>query len=155
MNKLIDAIELIAGIFLGVLALITCTEATLRYGFGQRIPDAYVFAIMLQGIAIAWGMATTTYSKTHITVDVLWEMVSPRGKAAIDIFAGLATFVSFAVLSWMVWRKTWQTYEAGEISNDLLMPVWPFMLGCALGLSCAALLALVRLVRDIQEMRNA
>ena len=46
------------------------------------------------GVAIFWGIATTSYRDEHIQVDFLWEWAGPRGKRRIDLFA---TIVLFAV----------------------------------------------------------
>lgn len=155
MARLIDAIELIAGLFLGLIALVTCTEAALRYLAGARIPDAYVLATALQGIAIAWGIACTTWTRRHITVDVVWEMSSPRLRGLMDIFASAVTFVAMTALMWMLFRKTGQSLQSGELSNDLLLPLWPVVLATACGVAAASLLGLLRLLRDILEFRAA
>ena len=154
MGRLIGTIELVAGLFLGMIGLLTVAEAGLRYGLGMRIPDAYLFATALQGCAIAWGIACTTWAKTHITVDVVWEMCSPRLRAGIDIFAATVTFAAFAVMAGQLWRKLGQTMASGEVSNDLILPVWPMVACTAAGIAATALLALLRLARDIQDFRS-
>ena len=154
MGRLILAIEIVAGVFLGLIGILTVTEAGLRYLLGMRIPDAFLFATALQGCAIAWGIACTTWAKTHITVDVVWEMCGPRLRALIDIFAACVTFMAFAVMAYQLWRKLGQSMASGEVSNDLILPIWPMVACTAAGIIAAALLALLRIGRDIQDYRS-
>ncbi|MFV0244811.1 MAG: TRAP transporter small permease [Qingshengfaniella sp.] len=154
MPRLITAIEMIAGLFLGLIALLTVTEAVMRYALGMRVPDAYAFATALQGIAIAWGIACTTWMRRHITVDAFWELAPPRVQAAMNVFASAVTFVAMSMLMGMLWRKTGQSMVSGEVSNDLMWPLWPVVMATTLGIAAAALLGLMRLIRDILEIRT-
>ena len=70
MNRIIDTIEAIAALFVGVVALDIFASVVLRQ-FGLQIPDAYDFGSMLLGVLIFWGIAATSYRGTHITVDLV------------------------------------------------------------------------------------
>lgn len=153
MRRLIDGIEFAAGIFLGLIAILTVTEAVARYAFGMRVPDAYAFATALQGIAIAWGIACTTWTRRHITVDAVWEMSSPRVQGIMNICASAITFTGMTAVMWMLFRKTSQTMAGGEVTNDLLLPLWPVVMATSLGFAAAALLGLMRLLRDILDFK--
>jgi TRAP-type C4-dicarboxylate transport system permease small subunit len=89
MDRFIDTIELIAAIFVGIVAVDTFLIVMLRYFFNVGIPDSYDFGQLLLGILIFWGIAATSYRGTHITVDLVWAQVGPRWKRAIDVFATL------------------------------------------------------------------
>ncbi|MBR9765258.1 MAG: TRAP transporter small permease [Rhodobacteraceae bacterium] len=154
MARLIRAIEMVAGTFLVLIALLTVTEAGLRYALGMRIPDAYVGATALQGIAIAWGIACTTWSRRHISVDAIYELLPRRAQRGIDVFASAVTFGAMLMLMIMLWRKTESSLASGELSNDLLLPLWPVVAATAAGIGAAALLGLARLGRDILDLRT-
>ncbi|MFN4098230.1 MAG: TRAP transporter small permease [Pararhodobacter sp.] len=153
--RLINVIEVVAGLFLGLIALVTFSEAALRYLVGMRIPDAYVLATALQGIAIAWGIACTTWTRRHITVDVVWELSPPWARAVMNILASAITFVAMTALMWMLFRKMGQSMRSGEVSNDLLLPLWPVVAATACGIAAASLLGFLRLIRDILDFRTA
>ena len=78
MDRFIDAIELVAAIFVGLVAADIFISVLLRYFFSVSIPDSYDFGRMLLGILIFWGIAATSYRGTHITVDLVWANVGPR-----------------------------------------------------------------------------
>ncbi|MBV8168484.1 MAG: TRAP transporter small permease, partial [Alphaproteobacteria bacterium] len=93
MDRFIDGIELIAAMFVGLVAADTFISVLLRYFFNTQIPDAYDFGRLLLGILIFWGIAATSYRGTHITVDLVWAAVSPRWQRLMDIFATLVLLV--------------------------------------------------------------
>jgi hypothetical protein len=93
MDRFIDTIEWLAAAFVGIVALDIFVSVLLRYFFAVSIPDSYDFGKLLLGILIFWGIAATSYRGGHITVDLLWSAVGPRGKRAIDVFATLVLLV--------------------------------------------------------------
>ena len=75
MDRIIDTIEAIAALFVGLVAADIFISVILRRFFSTQIPDAYDFGSMLLGILIFWGIAATSYRGGHITVDLVWAQV--------------------------------------------------------------------------------
>ena len=144
MDKIVAAIERTAGYALGLLAFITFSEAILRYLFSSHIPDSFVLGQMLQGIAICWGIATATYADRQITVDVLY-LASPRFVQRICDLAGYTINLIFiAAFGYAISFKVLDILEAGEISNDLAIPLWTGYSLASLGIIAAVIMALIR-----------
>src|SRR6266849_1147370 len=78
MARVIDGIELVAAIFIGLVAADIFLSVLLRHFFSASIPDSYDFGQLLLGILIFWGIAATSYRGGHITVDLVWANVGPR-----------------------------------------------------------------------------
>src|SRR3954469_9444753 len=89
MDRFIDGIELLAAMFVGLVAADIFISVLLRHFFAVSIPDSYDFGRLLLGILIFWGIAATSYRGTHITVDLVWGAVGLRHKRMIDVFATL------------------------------------------------------------------
>src|SRR5262244_1676959 len=89
MDGFIDAIEMVAAVFVGIVAADIFISVLLRYFFAASIPDGYDFGRMLLGILIFWGIAATSYRGTHITVDLVWVNVGSCARRCIDVFATL------------------------------------------------------------------
>lgn len=154
MDRFILIVEQIAGVFLGVVAALTFFEIVLRYFFGLQIPDSFILACMFQGIAIFWGIASTTYEGKHIVVDMAWEMSGPAGRRIIDIIATVITAGLLGVFAWMLLGKVESTYSSNQVSSEIAFQLWPFHLAAALGIVCAAIMALIRLWRLIRPMQG-
>jgi TRAP-type C4-dicarboxylate transport system permease small subunit len=146
MDRFIDGIELIAAIFIGIVAADVFATVVLRY-FGVDIPDSYDFGMLLLAILIFWGIAATSYRGAHITVDLLWANVGPRWQRAIDVFATLVLLFVVAVHTYTLFDKVWSTYQANISTFSLRLPQWPFFAVAWLGDFAAVLLIAVRTYR--------
>ena len=147
MKTIIDKVELIAGLLLGAIAVLTFVAVMLRWLFNYGLPDTFDFSRLLLGTAMFWGIAVAGFHNRHIQVDGFWEMASPQGRRLIDIFATLITLVFMAVFAWMLEGKVMSVLVSNEQTFDLRLPVWPFHAVAALGIALATLLLVLRLVR--------
>jgi TRAP-type transport system small permease protein len=148
MDRVIDAIEMTAAIFVGIVAADVFISVLLRY-FGVSIPDSYDFGRLLLAILIFWGIGATSYRGTHITVDLLWANVGPRMQRAIDIFATLVLLFVVTIHSWTLFDKVVSTRADNILTFDLRIPNWPFFALAWLGDVSAVLLIAVRTYRLI------
>jgi len=144
MKNFVAIVETTAGYFIGVLALITVTEAVLRYGFGSHIPDGFVVGQMMQGIAICWGIATATYADRQITVDVFYELAGARTRRVFDVLAYTINFLFMALFGYAMTFKVFDILRAGEISNELRIPLWTGYTLASIGILAAVGTAAIR-----------
>ena len=147
MDRFIDGIELLAAAFVGLVAADIFISVLLRYFFSVSIPDSYDFGRMLLGILIFWGIAATSYRGTHITVDLVWTAVGPRGKRAIDVFATLVLLFVVTVQTIMLFDKVATTRADNVLTYDLHLPTWPFFAVAWAGDFSAVLLIAIRTYR--------
>jgi len=148
MQRLLEAIETMASIFLLLIAVLTASNVLLRFAFSIQIPDWFDGSRMLQGIALFWGIALATYYGSHIAVDLLWESLKLRGKRMVDIISTIFTSAFLVPMAWMVWVKVAGVGTQGTM--DLRIPLQWFYAVAALGACLAAVLALVRLLHLLQ-----
>ena len=141
---MITTIEKIAGYAIGFLALITFSEAILRYGFSTHIPDGFVVGQMMQGIAICWGIATATYADRHITVDILYTFGSDRMRRIFDVVGYTVNLGFLTAFGYAITFKVFDILEAGEISNDLAVPLWTGYTLASVGIIAAVIMAAIR-----------
>ena len=146
MDRFIDNIELVAAVFIGVVAADVFITVLLR-AFGMSIPDSYNFGQYLLGILIFWGIAATSYRGTHITVDLVWANVGPRWQRGIDVFATLVLLFVVTVQTYTLFDKTLSTYYSNLETLELRLPVWPFFAVAWLGDVSAVMLIAVRTYR--------
>ena len=149
MDRFIDGIELIAAIFVGIVAADIFLSVVLRACCRIQIPDAYDFGRLLLGILIFWGIAATSYRGAHISVDLVWSAVSKRWKRIIDVFATLVLLLVVTVQTRMLFDKVWTTYNDNVLTFDLHLPTWPFFAVAWLGDVSAVILITIRTWRLI------
>ena len=149
MDRIIDTIEAIAAMFVGLVAADIFLSVLLRRFFSLQIPDSYDFGRMLLGILIFWGIAATSYRGGHITVDLVWASASPRWKRAIDVFATLVLLFVVTVQTYTLFNKVTSTYNDNVLTYDLGLPTWPFFAVAWAGDVSAVLLIAIRTYRLI------
>src|SRR5215475_1431339 len=149
MDRFIDAIELIAAVFVGIVATDIFVSVLLRYFFNVQIPDSYDFGRLLLGILIFWGIAATSYRGTHITVDLVYANVNQRWQRVIDVFATLVLLFVVTFQTYTLFDKVTTTASDNVLTFDLRLPTWPFFLVAWLGDVSAVLLIAVRTYRLI------
>ena len=150
-DRIIDTIEWLAALFVGIVAANIFLAVMLRKFFDTSIPDSYDFGRLLLGILIFWGIAATSYRGGHITVDLLWTHASPRYKRWIDVFATLVLLLVVTVQTIMLFDKVAMTYRDNVLTYDLHLPTWPFFVVAWLGDVCAVLLIAIRTWRLIAD----
>ena len=146
-DRFIESIEMIASIFVGVVAADVFISVLLRYFFNVSIPDSYDFGRLLLGILIFWGIGATSYRGAHITVDLLWANVSAAWQRVIDIFATLVLLLIVSVHTWTLYDKVVATRADHVLTFDLRLPTWPFFAVAWLGDAAAVILIAVRTYR--------
>jgi TRAP-type transport system small permease protein len=149
MDRFIDAIELVAAAFIGIVAADVFISVLLRKFFSVAIPDSYDFGRLLLGILIFWGIAATSYRGTHITVDLVWGAVNERQKRLIDVFATLVLLFVVSVQTYTLFDKVRSTYADHVMTFDLNLPTWPFFAVAWAGDVSAVFLIAVRTYRLI------
>jgi TRAP-type C4-dicarboxylate transport system permease small subunit len=149
MDRIIDGIELVAAVFVGLVAADIFVSVLLRYFFSVSIPDSYDFGRLLLGILIFWGIAATSYRGTHITVDLVWGAVGKRQQRMIDIFATLVLLFVVTAQTATLFDKVRSTYQDNVLTYDLNLPTWPFFAVAWAGDVSAVLLIAIRTYRLI------
>jgi TRAP-type transport system small permease protein len=148
-DRVIDGIELVAALFVGIVAADIFVSVLLRYFFSVAIPDSYDFGRLLLGILIFWGIAATSYRGTHITVDLVWGAVGRRQQRVIDVFATLVLLFVVTVQTATLFDKVRSTYEDHVLTYDLNLPTWPFFAVAWAGDVSAVVLIAIRTFRLI------
>ena len=143
MKRLLALTENVAAFFLLAIALLTAGNVFLRDTFSATIPDWFDGTKLLQGIALFWGIAIATWRGGHISVDIVWEHLGPRGKRRLDLFATIVTTAFLVPLAWMIWVKVSST--GTQVTNDLRLPIVWFYAVAAAGATVAAVLGTIRI----------
>jgi TRAP-type transport system small permease protein len=148
-DRLINSIEWLAAIFVGIVALNIFVAVVLRKFFATSIPDAYDFGRMLLGILIFWGIAATSYRGGHITVDLVWTAANKQWRRWIDIFATLVLLLVVTVQTATLFDKVRGTYVDHVLTYDMNIPTWPFYAIAWIGDVSAVVLIAIRTWRLI------
>ncbi|RVV98112.1 TRAP transporter small permease [Mesobaculum littorinae] len=127
LERICQAVEVIAGLLLGAVTLLVVASAVGRYLFAAPVPDAFDISRLMIGACIMWGFASVGYRGTHIKVDLFVEMVGPRIRRWVDFFAWAVLLVFVVLLTWKMLGRVESAFASNESTFDLRLPVWPVM----------------------------
>ncbi len=154
-DRVIAGAEIVAGAFLAFVTALTFVTVVLRYTFAWTIPDSYDLSRNFLGILIFWGIAVTSYRGDHITVELVSNLLPPRGRHALDIVATAFTLACMAAFAWSMLDKVMDEASSGETTYDLHLPIWPFYGLAWVGIAGSVLMLLVRLARQVRAPMTA
>lgn len=125
-ERFVAAADIAAAMFLAAITILTFAEVFMRYVVGQGIPAAFDLGRLLLCVALFWGLAGCCQRGEHIQVDVVWEILPPGWRKAMDLFAVTVTAIFMVGLTWMTFERVQSTRDSGQVTFDLDIPLWPF-----------------------------
>jgi TRAP-type C4-dicarboxylate transport system permease small subunit len=134
-----------------VMMLLTCADVVLRL-FGHPILGTYEMIGFLSSIVVSFSMAYTSLEKGHVSVEILVERLPERHQMVIDTIGSFISTVLFGLISWQSAVYALDLKHSGEVSMTLQMPVYPFLLGMAVGCAMLCLVLVVEMLRSMRRM---
>jgi TRAP-type C4-dicarboxylate transport system permease small subunit len=114
-------------------------------GRPMKMPVQGSFELMGLGgsLIVALTLGYSQESRTHISVDILFNTFPARVKAVCIATGDLLCSAFFGIAAWQMTRFGYKLYTSGEYSETLGMPVYPVVFAVAAGLAGLALTLLV------------
>jgi TRAP-type mannitol/chloroaromatic compound transport system permease small subunit len=150
----VDFVNQWAGKLLGYLIffmLITGVyEVGMRYFFNS--PTTWVWE--LNGLLLCVFVALTgghgLLHQSHVRVDILYERLSMRLRAIVDLFSSFFMFLFLSVLCWQTTKMSLQSVADLEHTQSIFSPpIYPFKVMLALGIFLFLLQGLAQFARNL------
>ena len=134
-----------------VFMMVLSTADVLSRLFNKPIPGAYEIVGFLGTVVVSFALAFTSLEKGHIAVEILVSRLPQRVQLAIESLNALIGALLFGLISFQAVRYALDIKRSGEVSLTLQMPVYPFILGIAVG---CGLLSLLLLADSFKSLRR-
>ena len=140
----------IAGVFLVVMILLTCSNIFLRLVWA---PVKGTFELMgyFGAIVTAFALGYTQLKKGHIAVDVLVNRFSKRTRRILNSINYFICIIFFAIAGWQIAKWATTLLRTGEVTETLRIVYYPFTYGVALGCFIICLVLLIDLLKSLVE----
>ena len=145
----------VASVTLVVMMLLTVADVFLRKVFSHSILGTVEVTEFLLVIVIFFTLADTEILNGHVKVDLVMSRFSERARAAVDMITQFICFVLCVIFTWSTLVYSEQMRLSGEVSQDLWLPIYPFVYivaaGCiifAFSLLIKFLIALTKVVKS-------
>jgi TRAP-type mannitol/chloroaromatic compound transport system permease small subunit len=149
----IDWISRVTGRFIAwwtlLAVLIITLEVTLRYVFDRPTNWAHESMTLIFAMQYILAGAYAHLTKSHVRVDVIYQSLSPRNRARIDVLTSLLFFLFVGVMTWTGWTFFWDSWLMREVSfTDWGPPLWPVKFTVFLGPLLLLLQGFANFIRD-------
>jgi TRAP-type C4-dicarboxylate transport system permease small subunit len=122
----------VAAVSVAAMMLLTCADVLLRL-FRSPIPGTYEMVGFLGAVFVSFSLAQTSLDKGHIAVDFFVRRFPAGIRQAVYPINALICAVLFGFAFWYCLQYALDSRQAGEVSLTLQMPIYPFILGTAIG----------------------
>lgn len=147
-----------AGAILLILStMVVFTVVILRYAFSSGSIALQESGMWLHSAAFLLAAAWTLRENGHVRVDVLYQGMSKKGKAWVEILGGLFFLLPLClfmiIVSWRYVMASWSIYESSPETGGL---PGLFLLKSLIPLAALSLLlqALAQMARAVSQLRG-
>jgi TRAP-type mannitol/chloroaromatic compound transport system permease small subunit len=140
-----------------ILTVVVLFEVSARYIFNSPTRWAFDTAMMLYSAMFLGGAAYALLIKSHIRVDVIFNMLSRRTQLILDLIYYIVFFFPYAfVMIWYGSKIAYLSTLAEEISNtsQWLEPIWPWRWLIPVGFFFFLLQGISDFIRNIKSLRT-
>ena len=139
------------------LVLLLSFEVFMRYALNNPTIFSYEISTMIVVTICTGGLAYTHLHGGHVRVDVIWRLLSPRGRAIVDIIT--STLFFFPVVFDITYFAVYWTHfsiSIGEVMTKtyLYPPAWPVRAMMAFGFFLFIPQGVAKLIRDIYILKG-
>ena len=126
----------VGSVALFAMMFLTIADVFLRKVFSWSILGTVEVTEFLLLILVFFALAQTEVLNGHVKVDLVMGRFSERTQAAADMITQLICFLMFGLFTWSALVYSGKMREAAEVSQDLWLPMYPFVyvvvVGCAI-----------------------
>lgn len=103
---------------LGINEIARWQDEVLLFGSALTINSVTELQWHLFGVLTLFGGTYALHHDTHVRVDLVYQKLSPRGRAVVDILGHLLMLIPFCLLiAWLSQHFVSMAYVSGERSN--------------------------------------
>jgi len=121
----------IAGGAVTVMMLLTVADVLLRAG-GRPIIGTFEIVALLLALVIGFGIPQVSLDKGHVSMEVLVEKLSRKGKNMMHTFTRLLCLGLFAFIGINLFNVGARFHASGEVSATIKIPFYPVAYGVAI-----------------------
>ena len=134
----------VASVILFSMMLLTITDVFLRKVFSRSILGTVEVTEFMLVIVIFFALAKTEVSDGHVKVDLVISRFSERTQGLVDMITQFVCFLLSGLITWSTVVYSEKMRVSGEVSQDLWIPIYPFLYIVAAGCGILALTLLTK-----------
>lgn len=145
--RLSNLVFRIAGYIAGIMAIPIVVDILLRLLIKKPIPGIIEIEEFLLTMVVYGACAYLYANNNHVSINLLVERFPRRMQEGLEIFVATISAILFSLMAWRVAVFGLSTME--EVSFQLEIPIWIFVLYTAFGLGMMAVVILLDLFKKM------
>ena len=113
----------------GAVALTFMMLLTFCDVVGRAFDQPIVFTVeateLAMGLVVYLGIGMTTYSRGHISVDIVVLRLPPRVRAGLEVLTLGVCIVLTVLICWRLWIRAGTTFDKNDLTQIMEWPIWP------------------------------
>jgi TRAP-type C4-dicarboxylate transport system permease small subunit len=142
--------DLVAGLLLAAMVVVTCIDVVGRYLFNRPMKGAFELTEVLMAALIFAALPAITARREHIAVDLLDRYFSRRAAQVRSAVIELGSAVVVGALAYIFFEQAKQTYADGLYTQALQISLAPVVFFAMGALAVAAILHLLVFKRGVK-----
>ena len=143
-NPLCRLISHVASAILFLMMLLTITDVFLRKVFSKSILGTVEITEFMLVVVIFFALAHTEVLNGHVKVDLVMSRAGKRTQGVVDMITQFVCFILVGLITWSTLIYSEKMRVSGEVSQDVWIPVYPFVYVVALGCAVLAVTLLIK-----------
>ncbi len=116
-----------------IMMFLTVADVFLRKVYSKSILGTVEVTEFMLLIVIFFTMASTEFNDGHVKVDLVVRQLSHRSQGIVDMITQFICFGLCGMITWSTFLYALSMKISGEVSQDLWIPMYPFVFLVALG----------------------
>lgn len=133
---------------LALMMLLTFFNVAGRKLLNSPIVGAVEMTELLMGLIVFLGIAYTTHTRSHVTVDIITSHLPGRTREALALAAQILSAGFVAFVSWRLWVVANETVSDNLRTQVWELPVYPAAYLMAAGSTLMVLVLMVQIVQS-------
>jgi TRAP-type C4-dicarboxylate transport system permease small subunit len=145
----------IAGVVI-LLAMMTMTVADviMRYFFRRPIIGSTEISVTLMVCVVFLGIGWCALNDGHISVDIITNRLSKRGRALLNAFDNIVTLVLALIIAWRSFIEAVSVKNMEVTSPLLSIPRYPFVFVTSFGFLLLFFAALILFIKNMKSFKD-
>jgi TRAP-type C4-dicarboxylate transport system permease small subunit len=140
----------VAGLGLGVMMVVTLVDVVMRY-MGRPIFGSMEIVCFTSAVVMGFAIPYTSWSKGHIIVDFLLEMISPKWVRVLQIFTRIMAIALFLFAAYNFILYGMDLMKSKEVTPGFRIPYYPITFGLAVACFLETLTLICDLLKTVKE----
>jgi TRAP-type C4-dicarboxylate transport system permease small subunit len=140
------------GMLLAGIALFMAADVALRYLFNRPIFGAQDLIELALVVIVFSAVAYCGRAEGHVAVDLFFTRMSSQARRRADLAMKLLAASVLALLTWRSGARA-LSFDAGDATNLLQVPRWPFYGAIAVGSALYAVVLLAEIAFMLRDRR--